>query len=74
MRYQIIFISGGYRSIDAEADTYEQAQEIKHELQAQMYASGERDFYYIIEPIRSEKDIDDDIFSDDDFNAVIGRY
>lgn len=74
MKYQIIFISGGYRSIDAEADTYEQAQEIKHELEAQMYASGERDFCYIIEPINERKSADDDILNDDDFNAVIGRY
>ena len=71
MKYQIIFISGCYRSVDAEAYTYEQAQEIKHELEAQMYASGERDFCYIIEQVKD--DSDDAILNDKDFNALIGR-
>lgn len=50
--YQIIFVSGGYSSVDAEAETYDQALEIKSELQAEMYLCGERDFCYIIKKVK----------------------
>lgn len=50
--YQIVFCSGNYTCVDAEATTYEQAEEIRNELQAQMYMSGERDFYYIIREVK----------------------
>jgi len=52
MTYQIIFHSGNYKCIDAETDSYEQACEIRDELQAQMYAYGERDFYYEIKEVK----------------------
>lgn len=50
--YQIIFHSGNYKAIDAEAETYDQAIEIRAELQAQMYIGGERDFYYEIKEVK----------------------
>lgn len=53
--YQVIFCSGGYSCIDAEVSTYEQAQEIKNELQAQMYMAGERNFNYIIKEVKERK-------------------
>lgn len=53
--YKIIFCSGAYQYCDAEASTYEQALEIKSELQAQMYMCGERDFYYIIKEVKERK-------------------
>ena len=46
--YKLIFHSGNYSCIDYEG-TEEQCHDVKAELTAQMYASGERDFYYTIE-------------------------
>mgnify|MGYP000047790014 CR=1 FL=1 len=52
MKYQVIFCSGSYRHIDYETDNYEQACEVRSELQAEMYMCGERDFYYIIKKVK----------------------
>lgn len=51
MKYQVIFCQGSYSAVDYETDNYDQALEVKSELQAEMYASGERDFYYIIKEV-----------------------
>lgn len=53
-KWQIIFHSGNYSCIDGEATSYEQACEIKAELQAQMYLGGERDFFYEIKEIKGQ--------------------
>lgn len=71
-KYLIVFHSGSYKTVDAEVDTYDQALETKNELEAQMWNSGERDFYYSIEEVNDS--VDDDILDDDDFDLLIGRY
>ena len=50
-KYEIIFHSGSYKCVDEIAYSYDQAQEIVHELTAQMYMGGERDFYYEIKKV-----------------------
>ena len=50
--YQVVFHSGSYSAVDAEVSTREQAEECVWELQAQMYAGGERDFYYEIREVK----------------------
>lgn len=45
--YQLIFCQGSYRSIDFEG-SLEECEEVKYELQSQMYMFGERNFTYII--------------------------
>ena len=52
MKYQVIFCSGNYSHIDYETENEEQAYEVKRELEAEMYMSGERDFYYIIKGVK----------------------
>lgn len=52
MKYQVIFCQGNYSHIDYETTSYEQALEVKSELEAEMYICGERDFYYIIKELR----------------------
>ena len=52
MKYQVIFCQGGYSQVDFETEDYEQALEVKYELQSQMYLCGERDFYYIIKKVK----------------------
>lgn len=47
-QYEIIFHSGNYKCVDGIALSYEQALEIRSELEAQMRMCGERDFYYEI--------------------------
>lgn len=47
-KYQVIFHSGGYSAVDYETDNYDQAVEVKGELQAEMFMNGERNFYYEI--------------------------
>lgn len=46
--YQVIFCQGSYSHIDYETENEEQAYEVRSELQAEMYMSGERNFDYII--------------------------
>ena len=50
--YQVIFCQGSYSHVDYETTSYEQAEEVKRELEAEMYLGGERDFYYIIKEKR----------------------
>jgi len=71
-KYLIIFHQHGYYFIDGEAYDYNQAQEMRSELTAQMWNGGERDFYYEIKPI-TEDTTDDDILNDSDFNTLCGR-
>ena len=54
MRYQVIFHQDGYSHVDYETDDYNQAQERRSELQAQMYEAGERNFYYEIKDTKHE--------------------
>lgn len=49
--YRLIFHSGSYTAVDYEGSE-EQCYNVKAELTAQMYASGERDFYYTIEEVK----------------------
>ena len=72
MKYKIVFIQGNYKQVDAIAYTFEQAEEIRHELTSQMLASGERDFFYTIEEESDNESEDIDIFNDD-FWQVVGR-
>lgn len=50
-KYQVIFVQGSYSHVDYETDDYDQAQEVKRELQSDMYISGERDFCYVIKEV-----------------------
>lgn len=52
MKYQVIFCQGSYTCVDYETTSYEQACEVKRELQAEMYAGGERNFDYIIKEVK----------------------
>lgn len=52
MKYQVVFNSCGYESVDYETTSLEQAQEVKSELQAQAYMMGERDFSYYIKEVK----------------------
>lgn len=53
MKYQVIFCSGNYEHIDYETENEEQAYEVKRELEADMFMSGERDFFYIVRKVRA---------------------
>ena len=53
MKYQVVFQQGYYSCVDYETDNYDQAVEVMYELQAQMYACGERNFSYFIKTVRS---------------------
>lgn len=46
-QYELIFCQEGYQHVDF-VGTYEQCQDVKRELERDMYLSGERNFYYII--------------------------
>lgn len=50
--YQVIFCQGNYSHVDYETTSYEQALEVKRELEAEMYAGGERNFDYIIKEVK----------------------
>lgn len=50
--YQVVFVQGNYTCVDYETSSYEQACEVKMELQSQMYLCGERNFDYIIKKVR----------------------
>lgn len=52
MKYQVIFQQGSYSCVDYETEDYDQAAEVMYELQAQMYAAGERNFSYFIKTVR----------------------
>ena len=73
MRYKIIFHSGSYSKVDSECDDYNQAIEIKTELSNQMYAYGERDFYYEIKDTQPKATSDDYLLNDSDFQSLMGR-
>lgn len=53
-KYLIVFHSGSYKTVDGEANTHDQALEVRSELEAQMWNSGERDFYYSIEEVEEK--------------------
>ena len=58
MKYQVVFQQGSYSCVDYETTDYDQAMEVKFELQAQMYACGERNFCYFIKTVADKKEAD----------------
>ncbi len=56
IKYQVVFCSGGYSAIDYETYNYEQALEVRSELQAEMSLMGERDFFYIIKEVKYDSE------------------
>ena len=63
MKYQVIFCQGTYTCVDYETESYEQACEVKSELQAEMYASGERNFNYIIKEVKQDENNQDENYT-----------
>lgn len=54
MLYQVIFHSGGYHKVDYETSDYDQALEVRRELESEMRLCGERDFYYEIKKVEDK--------------------
>lgn len=50
-KYQVVFCQGSYSHIDFETTDYNQAQEVRRELQNDMTLCGERDFYIVIREV-----------------------
>ena len=50
-RYQVVFCQGSYSHIDFETTDYQQAQEVRNELQNEMTLCGERNFYIVIREV-----------------------